>query len=33
MDGQFTITDYLKSQIELRKVMDLLDKYSWQSTV
>ena len=23
MDGQLTITDYLKSQIELRKVMDL----------
>lgn len=29
MDGQLTITDYLKSQIELRKVMDLT---SWINT-
>ena len=29
MDGQLTITDYLKSQIELRRVMDLT---SWINT-
>lgn len=29
MNGQLTITDYLKSQIELRKVMDLT---SWINT-